>query len=68
MALAPYHAFPRAPALLSSRIPSSRQVVTRSEMTIDKENGWSKGFGFVSFGSTSRSFECEPHSMLCPHG
>ena len=25
------------------------QTVTRAEMTIDKENGWSKGFGFVSF-------------------
>jgi len=24
-------------------------TVTRAEMTIDKENGWSKGFGFVSF-------------------
>ena len=26
--------------------------VTRAEMTIDKENGWSKGFGFVSFAYT----------------
>lgn len=24
-------------------------TVSRAEMTIDKENGWSKGFGFVSF-------------------
>lgn len=24
-------------------------VVTRAEMTIDRESGWSKGFGFVSF-------------------
>ena len=24
-------------------------AVTRAEMTIDKETGWSKGFGFVSF-------------------
>ena len=26
-------------------------TVMRSEMTIDKETGWSKGFGFVSFAS-----------------
>ena len=26
-------------------------TVTRAEMTIDKENGWSKGFGFVSFAT-----------------
>ena len=31
------------------------QVVTRAEMTIDKENGWSKGFGFVSFGTVEEA-------------
>ena len=26
-------------------------TVTRAEMTLDKESGWSKGFGFVSFAT-----------------
>ena len=29
--------------------------VTRAEMTIDKENGWSKGFGFVSFATVEEA-------------
>jgi len=29
--------------------------VTRAAMTIDKENGWSKGFGFVSFGTVAEA-------------
>ena len=31
------------------------QTVTRAEMTIDKENGWSKGFGFVSFANVEEA-------------
>ena len=31
------------------------QTVTRAEMTIDKENGWSKGFGFVSFATVEEA-------------
>jgi len=27
-------------------------TVLRAEMTIDKETGWSKGFGFVSFSAS----------------
>ena len=30
-------------------------TVTRAEMTIDKETGWSKGFGFVSFASVQEA-------------
>ena len=30
-------------------------TVTRAEMTIDKENGWSKGFGFVSFATVEEA-------------
>ena len=29
--------------------------VTRAEMTIDRENGWSKGFGFVSFSTVEEA-------------
>ena len=29
--------------------------VTRAEMTIDKENGWSKGFGFVSYATVEEA-------------
>ena len=29
--------------------------VTRAEMTLDKETGWSKGFGFVSFASVAEA-------------
>jgi len=39
-------------------------TVTRAEMTIDKENGWSKGFGFVSF---SRIEEADA-AMAAVHG
>ena len=34
---------------------SDWQVVTRAEMTIDKENGWSKGFGFVSYATVEEA-------------
>ena len=30
-------------------------TVTRAEMTLDKENGWSKGFGFVSFATVEEA-------------
>ena len=30
-------------------------TVTRAAMTIDKETGWSKGFGFVSFSSVQEA-------------
>jgi len=30
-------------------------TVTRAEMTMDKETGWSKGFGFVSFSDPSEA-------------
>ena len=30
-------------------------TVTRAEMTIDKENGWSKGFGFVSYATVDEA-------------
>jgi len=30
-------------------------TVTRAEMTIDKETGWSKGFGFVSFSTVEEA-------------
>ena len=39
-------------------------VVTRAEMTIDKENGWSKGFGFVSFGTVEEA----DAAMAAVHG
>ena len=29
--------------------------VTRAEMTIDRENGWSKGFGFVSYATVEEA-------------
>ena len=30
-------------------------VVTKAEMTIDKENGWSRGFGFVSLATVAEA-------------
>ena len=34
---------------------SKHGEVTRAEMTIDKENGWSKGFGFVSYATVEEA-------------
>ena len=39
-------------------------TVTRAEMTIDKENGWSKGFGFVSFATVEEA----DAAMTAVHG
>ena len=39
-------------------------TVTRAEMTIDKENGWSKGFGFVSFATVEEA----DAAMAAVHG
>jgi len=39
-------------------------TVTRAEMTIDKENGWSKGFGFVSYGTPEEA----DAAMAAVHG
>lgn len=39
-------------AVLSVRAHGGRYgTVTRAEMTLDKDTGWSKGFGFVSFAA-----------------
>jgi RNA recognition motif-containing protein len=64
------HSVPSLSFALSSRSGCARrasvwrQTVTRAEMTIDKENGWSKGFGFVSF---SRIEEADA-AMAAVHG
>ena len=34
---------------------SKHGTVTRAEMTLDKDTGWSKGFGFVSFASVEEA-------------
>ena len=56
----------RAASLILSYLSylTASQTVTSAEMNIDKENGWSKGFGFVSFSAIEEA----DAAMVAVHG